>query len=63
MYACICNGLKDKDVRTAARAGAGTVGQVFKSLNCKPSCATCVGCIRDVLEDELVPRGELMAAE
>ena len=63
MYACICNGLKDKDVREAARRGAGTVGQVFKALDCKPNCATCVNGIRDVLEDELVPHMDLIAAE
>lgn len=63
MYACICNSLKDGDVREAARRGAGTVGQVFKALDCKPKCATCVTCIRDVLEDELVPQTNLIAAE
>jgi len=63
MYVCVCNGIKDSQVRSAAQNGAGTVGQVFKAHGCKPDCAQCVGCIRDVLEDELTPGGIMLAAE
>lgn len=63
MYICICNGIKDSQVRTAAQDGAGTVGQVFRAHGCKPDCAQCVGCMRDILEEELVPEVGMMAAE
>ncbi|WP_169570085.1 (2Fe-2S)-binding protein [Sneathiella limimaris] len=63
MYACICNGIKDSQVRDAAQRGAGTVGQVFRSLDCKPNCATCVQTIRNLLEEELLPENTLIAAE
>ncbi len=63
MYVCVCNGIKDSQVRSAAQKGAGTVGQVFKAHGCKPDCAQCVGCMRDVLEDELTPTGFMLAAE
>ncbi len=63
MYACVCNGLKDRQVREAAQCGAGTVGQVFRAYDCKLNCATCVSNIREILEDELVPQENLLAAE
>jgi len=63
MYICVCNGISDKQVRTAVRQGAETVGRVFKSQGCKPECAQCVSCIRDIIEDEVLPSQILCAAE
>ena len=63
MYVCICNGIKDKQVRKAVKNGAETVGRVFKAHGCKPECGQCVGCMRSVIQEEVSPAPELMAAE
>jgi bacterioferritin-associated ferredoxin len=41
MYVCICNGLNDRDIDTAA-AEAETVAQVYRCLGCRPQCGKCV---------------------
>lgn len=63
MYVCICNGIKEKDVRAAVNSGADTVSRVFKSQGCKPECGNCIGCMRDIMEDEMRMDDLPMAAE
>ena len=63
MYVCVCNGIKEKQVRKAVRKGAETVGRVFKAHGCKADCAQCVNCMRDVIEEEVSTPDVLMAAE
>lgn len=43
MIVCSCNIITDGKIRDCIRSTANpTVGMVFKSLGCKPDCATCV---------------------
>lgn len=63
MYVCVCNGIKDHQVRDAIKQGAETVGRVFKAHGCKADCAQCVNCIRDVIEQEISSPIILLAAE
>ncbi|GGF67919.1 bacterioferritin-associated ferredoxin [Terasakiella brassicae] len=63
MYVCVCNGLREKEVRNAVKGGADTVGRIFKAYGCKPDCAQCIGCMRDVIEEEIAPSEQLLAAE
>jgi len=51
VYLCLCRAISDKDVAAAARCGARTVGQVFKSKNCTPNCGSCIGHIRAHLDE------------
>jgi bacterioferritin-associated ferredoxin len=63
MYVCICNGIKDKEVKTAVQAGAQTVAQVFKSQGCRPDCGKCFQCMRETIEEEMVQDSFALAAE
>lgn len=50
MYVCICNGLTDRDFRSAAQNGATTVAKAFKALGEAPQCGRCFSCAREVIE-------------
>ncbi len=63
MYVCVCNGIREKQVRKAVNEGASTVGRVFKAHGCKADCAQCVNCMRDVIEKETQTDNTLLAAE
>ncbi len=53
MYICICNALRDRDVRRVIREGeAGTVAGVYKAFDTTPCCGKCGPCIRDILSEE-----------
>lgn len=49
---CVCNALREKQVRAKARAGSGSVGRVYASLGCKPQCGQCLPFAREVIRDE-----------
>jgi bacterioferritin-associated ferredoxin len=63
MYVCVCNGIKDTQVKQAANSGVQTVGGVFKAHGCKPECAQCVNCIRTIIKEEGCSVETLLAAE
>ena len=42
MYVCICNALREKDVRRAAEEGGATrPAEVFRFHGCAPQCGKC----------------------
>ena len=43
MYICICNGITEKDLS----GKPSSVSEVFKQLDCRPQCGSCVSFIRD----------------
>lgn len=58
MYVCLCNAFTDGQVREEIRAGAGTVAQIYRGLNCQPRCGRCVPMLREMLgEPERRPLG------
>lgn len=61
MYVCVCNGIREKQVIKAVNEGASTVGRVFKAHGCKPECAQCVNCMRDMIANETVEPAALAA--
>lgn len=59
MYICICNGLTDRDLRTAQNAGAVREGEVFRHFGVKPQCGRCISCMRGLLGGgDSAPAGE-----
>lgn len=65
MYVCICNGIKEKQIKSAVQRGADTVGRVFKAHGCKAQCAQCICAMRDTIEEEIATQSPdlPMAAE
>ena len=50
MYVCVCNAIRDHEVRTQAAAAEGcTVSMVYRSLGVKPKCGKCVPLVREFL--------------
>ena len=53
MYVCVCNALREKDFREAARENPeATVEQVFAALYAEVDCGSCLVFARHILEEE-----------
>lgn len=42
MYICICNAIKEADLRRAARHANGDAEAVYAALGKRPNCGTCL---------------------
>jgi len=51
MILCLCNGLSEKDVRTAAALGIACPSEVYRHFGCRPQCAKCVPYVRETLNE------------
>ena len=63
MYVCLCNAFTDRDVNRAIDAGAHTVGQVYKRLDCVPQCGKCKDTIREMISARHAMQSPLEAAQ
>jgi bacterioferritin-associated ferredoxin len=52
MIVCICNALKECDVRQAARQGASCPTSAYRSLGRKPRCGQCFSFAREIISAE-----------
>ncbi|SEM58246.1 bacterioferritin-associated ferredoxin [Sphingomonas gellani] len=52
MVVCICNAIRESQVRECARAGCETPCQAFDSLGRKPKCGQCAGAARAIINEE-----------
>lgn len=53
MYVCICNALRESDIRRVIREkGPATPDQVFDFLGVKPECRRCIPDIRQLMREE-----------
>ena len=53
MVVCICNAIKEKDLRSAARAGASCPTSAYRTMGRKPRCGQCFSLARDIIAAEL----------
>ena len=60
MIVCVCNAIREDELRAAARNGAPCARTAYKSLGCEPQCGTCLPCARDVIEEE---RARILATD
>jgi len=51
MYVCICNAIREKDLRAAARACAGPAESVYAALGRTPQCRQCLDEAEDIVAD------------
>jgi bacterioferritin-associated ferredoxin len=42
MYVCVCNAIRECELRAAARSCAGDVDAVYASLGKQPQCGQCL---------------------
>ncbi len=52
MYVCICNAIRETDLRTAARCCAGDAEAVYQALGRTPQCRQCIDEASDILMQE-----------
>lgn len=51
MYVCICNAIKESELRAAARARLGPAEELYISLGCPPQCRQCLEDAEAVIVD------------
>lgn len=52
MYVCICNAIRETDLRSAARARPGCAESLYASLGRTPKCRQCLDDAADIMRDE-----------
>ncbi|WNO54897.1 (2Fe-2S)-binding protein [Stakelama saccharophila] len=52
MVVCVCNAIREQDVRAAARAGAMSACQAYRALGRQAKCGQCVRFAREIIADE-----------
>ena len=52
MIVCVCNAIREDELRAAVRQGAPCPRTAYKSLGCQVQCGTCLPCARDVVDEE-----------
>jgi bacterioferritin-associated ferredoxin len=52
MYVCICNAIRECELRKAARASRGDAEALYASLGRPPQCRQCIDDADDIVADE-----------
>lgn len=61
MYVCICNAIRETDLRNAARVCAGNAETLYAALGKTPQCRQCLDDADDIIADARC--GRLRAVE
>ncbi|WBO23375.1 (2Fe-2S)-binding protein [Sphingomonas abietis] len=52
MVVCVCNALREQEVREAARSGCRDPLSAYAALGCRPRCGQCVPFARELIANE-----------
>ncbi|WP_288459891.1 (2Fe-2S)-binding protein [uncultured Sphingomonas sp.] len=52
MVVCVCNAIRECQVREAARSGATTACQAYRSVGCQAKCGQCIPFARSIIAEE-----------
>ncbi|WP_128891925.1 bacterioferritin-associated ferredoxin [Erythrobacter sp. HKB08] len=52
MYTCICNAIRESDIRRAARHVSGDAEAVYAALGKRPNCGTCLAEADEIVFEE-----------
>ena len=52
MMVCICNAIRETQVREAARNGSTTACQAYRMFGRQPKCGQCVSFARSIIDSE-----------
>jgi bacterioferritin-associated ferredoxin len=53
MYVCLCNGIKDSELRELARKGVRTAEEAYRHLGVEMTCVDCADYIQVVIDEAL----------
>jgi bacterioferritin-associated ferredoxin len=56
MVVCLCNAIREKDVRAAARQGASCPRSAYATLGSRPRCGQCVPFAKEIIAAEHAAR-------
>ncbi len=57
MVVCVCNAIREDDVRGAARSGASCPKSAYAALGCRARCGQCLPFARDIVRAERASAG------
>ncbi|MBC7985777.1 MAG: (2Fe-2S)-binding protein [Sphingomonadaceae bacterium] len=52
MVVCICNAIREKDIRAAVREGACTPSSAYARMGRRARCGQCVSFAREIIQAE-----------
>ena len=52
MIVCVCNAIREDELRAEARKGVSSPIEAYKAMDCEPLCGCCLDCAQDVIDDE-----------
>ena len=52
MIVCVCNVIREDELRAMARDGANEPLGAYKALGCEPLCGCCLDYAQEVIDDE-----------
>jgi len=52
MYVCVCNAIRENELRHAARREDGDVEAVYESIGCQVQCGMCVEEAAEIIVEE-----------
>jgi len=52
MVVCVCNAIREKDLRDAARSGTGRPCDVYARLGRRPKCGQCLSFAQTIINSE-----------
>ena len=52
VYVCVCNGVTERDIRSAAAAGCRSMTELTMRTGCGASCGSCVAFASELVEQE-----------
>jgi len=52
MVVCICNAIREKDIRAAVRKGAQTPSTAYAQMGHRARCGQCVSFAREIIQSE-----------
>jgi bacterioferritin-associated ferredoxin len=52
MYVCICNAIRESELRSAARQCCGNAESIYVSLGRPPQCRQCIDDAEDIVREE-----------
>jgi bacterioferritin-associated ferredoxin len=52
MVVCVCNGIRERELRCVARSGANNPSAAYAALGRRPRCGQCFSFAREILASE-----------
>ncbi|MEO0464115.1 MAG: ferredoxin [Pseudomonadota bacterium] len=57
MYICICNAIRETDLRAAALSSGGDAEATYATLGKRPNCGQCLGKAGEIIDQERAMTG------